>query len=202
MGKLTDLFLQPSQCTYVDVSIETAGYFQRVFLRVQNRDIVRSRSLVFRDAFDKALARGSTNVVISTNDDDASIIRAVLLNLQQEVATVPGDPEETRFLDTMARHCNVLWQYQCDPQPYLQMWKKNITNYHEPDRSDKQLRSWHHKQHKSKSPSRFIIALVLGLEEELVREIDILWNSPYEVITPVFTRANIEGDISTLYENV
>lgn len=186
------------QYNWIDIAIETTGTGSRECFRIHNKNAIRSRSLVFRDKIDDALAAGRTKVDIFTHDD-ASAIRLVLASLQQDVATLPGDLGDSRCLDSLARQCNVLWQYKCDPEPYHLMWRAavgaqaSVASRDQSMRSEPQTRCWNHTQHLAADSSRFAIALVLGLNEELAKEIDILWRAPNEVKTAVPADTNVEG---------
>lgn len=199
----------PPQDDGIDFYIETEGTPLKEHLRIDKTEgikCIRSRSLGFRKLIDRVWPTGTRKVVISTHDD-AGAIKSVLTNLQRDVALLAKDPSDPKWLDMLAQQCNVLWQYECDPEPYEEMWKQSrsqladIPSSEAQEQSDSHSRCWHHTQNTSVNASRFVIALVLGVQHDLIREVDIIWRSPSEVKTPALPDRVVEGKSSSTGSN-
>ncbi len=135
-------------------------------------------------------------------DIDAAALIYVLENLQSATAESGGGPCD---LESLARHCNVLWEYQCNPDSFRSLWEDAKPKSSSSSTSGNQRghveepaefpRCWRAKSSRRSTPVLLAnIALVLGLEEVFKEEISVaVWCSKAESKTSVPKLCSLPG---------
>jgi hypothetical protein len=180
---------------------------KEIELRISRPDILKRRSLGLRGLMEAAKSQ-SERIPLRLDpesDIDSDAAEWVLESLER-----PGDailPDGEGTLETLARHCAFLWEYECVPDSFKVIW--NSTK----PRSSRQLGASSSDQQSTSftitSPSKIprcwrgsksidtcgkllTVAVVLGLEDLLREEIMVaVWGTKQ----PIKTSAPLGNDI-------
>jgi hypothetical protein len=196
--------MEASSSTEVIFRISDGSNQSENVVRTTQPDSLRRWSLGLRRLIDE----GGTSQQIPLKVDpksgfDSAAVAWVLEKPQRQGLDISPDPE------TLARHCAVLWKYECNPDPF-----KNLGERMQPRSSsgppsiDQQSsiapsaslsggsRCWQGKKDNIICGQLITIAIVLGLQEVLEEEIKIaVWGTDkkVKVAVPLKRDIDIEG---------
>lgn len=183
------------QVTEVFFHVADSSNRKEEAVRISRPDILRRRSLKLRELIDEAAAQQNQKITLVPDCEfgiDRPAVEYVLENLQHDAAQSGGDCQ----LEALARHCAVLWQYNCIPDPFATVW------YHTQPQSSQSstpsvdqrsngskletTRGWRRKRSIVTCGHLIIVGFVLGLRSILEDEIKVaVWGSNKDIITTV-----------------
>lgn len=178
-------------------------------VRIAHPDVLRRRSLKLRELMDKNSASQGKTIPLKLDpihDIDSKAVEWVLENLQKGDALQPEDGCKPEVL---AKHCTVLWNYECNPATF-----EHLGGSIQP-RSSRQSTSPSIDQEGNIAPSTSLsadswswrgkkcsrtcghlitIAIVLGLQNILEEEIKVaVWGTNKKVEISVPLEKDIKG---------
>ena len=166
-------------------------------VRISQPGLLRSRSLVLRKLIDEKGVKQEIPLQVDLSTDiDCAAVDWVVKELQQQEPDIDPDPKG------LARHCAVLWKYQCIPDPFKSQensmkprsssgsmssadQQSSITPSAIPSRAP---RCWQGRKKHQTCRQLITIAIVLGLPEILKDGIETaIWgtNKEMDVIVPL-----------------
>ena len=179
----------------------TAGAVFRISdgsrVRISQRDLLRSRSLGLRKLIDEEGVKREIPLQVDLSTDiDCAAVEWVVNELQQQKPDVDHDPKG------LARHCAVLWKYQCIPDLFESQenninpqsssgsissadQQSSITSSATPSRAP---RCWQGRIKHQTCRQLITIAIVLGSRKILEEEIKTaVWgtNKEMDIIVPL-----------------
>jgi hypothetical protein len=183
-------------------------------VRIEQPELLRRRSLALRKLIDKESASQRKIITLQLDpksDIDSAAIEWVLNDLQRE-----GDalqPDGGCKSKVFAKHCAVLWNYECDPDQFKRLGNRIQPRSSRPSSSpsiDQQSttgialstspsgssRCWQGKRNSLTCGHLITIAIVLGLEDILEEEIRVaVWgtNKKVETSVPLGKEKDIKG---------
>lgn len=172
-------------------------------VRISQPDLLKSRSLKFKKLMEEKRETQQIPLRIDPSPDiDAKAVEWVVENLQRQKPKADPDPKG------LARHCTVLWEYECIPDPF-----KGLGESMQPRSSSGSLcsadqqssigpstspngssRCWQGKKKCHTCRHLITIAIVLGLQELLENEIrTAIWGTNKEMALLVPLELDIKG---------
>jgi hypothetical protein len=197
----------------------TADVFFRIFdgpgqkdnnVRIAQPDVLRRRSLTLRELMNNNSASQERIIQLELDPKygiDSKAVEWVLENLQRERDAV--QPEGGCKPGVLAKHCAVLWNYECNPATFKHLGgsiqprssrrsaspsiaqESSIAPSTSPSASS---RSWRGKINSHTCGHLITIAIVLGLQNILEEEIKVaVWGTNKTVETSVPLHKDIKG---------
>jgi hypothetical protein len=186
------------------------GFSRPREVRISQLGLLRSRSLGLRKLTDEGGVKRRIPLLVDLSTDiDCTAVEWVVTQLQQQ------EPDIDHVPKGLARHCAVLWKFQCIPDPFtrrarsIPLWSGSgsISSTDQPSSitspsttPSRALRSWQGKNKYQTCRQLITIAIVLGVREVLEEEIKTaIWgtNKVIEDIVPL--QLNIEGIYMVFY---
>jgi hypothetical protein len=198
----------------IDSPLPTAEVFfyisdgrKEIDLRISRPDILKRRSLVMRSLMEAAQSQ-SERIPLRLDPEsviDSEAAQWVLESLERPGDGILFDGEGT--LETLARHCAFLWEYECIPDPFKVIWnstKPRSSRQSGASSSDQQStnftiaspskirRCWRGSKSVDACGKLLTVAVVLGLEDVLKEELMVaVWGTK----KPINTSAPLGNDI-------
>jgi hypothetical protein len=173
-------------------------------VRVEHPDVLRCRSLDFRELIDNKAAGKTPKITLNLPDSkygiDFPAVEYILKNLQCDHINVSGGEPEA-----LARHCAALYHYKCIPDIFKEIWDHTqpqssqssiLSDDQQSTASPREsLRSWPGNRSITTCHHLITIAFVLGIQDVLEEELRFaVWGSRTRVESSLIP-VDIEGEL-------